>query len=166
MFGAFFPWALYLLPLSRIVNELGMSDSMLGLIIVHIIYSLPQALFFRNQFIGFSDEVVKAARIDGAGLFTIFWRIVLPANREIFVVVLIIQFTAIWNDFLFALVLSPYDQQPVTVGINNLTNVQMGQPEHNVYMAGAFIAALPVLILYLVAGKFFLRGLGIGVAKN
>ncbi|WP_423394045.1 carbohydrate ABC transporter permease [Burkholderia sp. LMG 21824] len=166
LFGTFLPAGLFLLPLSMIVNSMGLGDSLSGLIVVHILYSLPITLYFRNYLVGFPGELIKAARIDGAGLFTIFWRIVLPAATPILVVVLIMQFTAVWNDFLFALVLSPSDQQTVTVGLNNLTSAQHGTPEYNVYMAAAFIAAAPTILIYILAGKYFVRGLVAGAVKG
>ena len=110
--------------------------------------------------------IFKAAMIDGASLQRIYWRIVLPTAQPILVVVAIMQFTAIWNDFLFALVLAPSDQQLVTVGLNNLTNVQEDVPHHNVYMAAALICGLPTLLLYIVAGKYFVRGLTAGAVKG
>lgn len=96
----------------------------------------------------------------------IFWRVVLPTAKPILVVVSIMQFTAIWNDFLFALVLAPSDQQLVTVGLNNLTNVQEDVPHHNTYMAAALIAAIPTIVIYIVAGKYFVRGLISGAVKG
>ena len=166
MFGTFMPAALFVFPLSVIFARLGLSQSLVGLVVVHTIYSMPVALYFRNYFVGFPGELIKAARIDGAGLWMIFWRIVLPTAQPILVVVSIMQFTAIWNDFLFALVLAPSDQQLVTVGLNNLTNVQEDVPHHNTYMAAALIAGLPTLLLYIVAGKYFVRGLTAGAVKG
>ncbi|MEY2953757.1 MAG: hypothetical protein RLZZ401_1844 [Pseudomonadota bacterium] len=166
MFGTFVPAGLFLLPLSIIFSRLGLSDTLAGLVVVHTIYSIPIALFFRNYFVGFPGELIKAARIDGADLITIFLKIVLPTAKPILVVVSIMQFTAIWNDFLFALVLAPSDQQLVTVGLNNLTNVQEDVPRHNTYMAAALIAAVPTLIIYIVAGKYFVRGLTSGAVKG
>jgi glucose/mannose transport system permease protein len=166
MFGTFMPTALFVFPLSVIFARLGLSNSLMGLVIVHVLYSVPVALYFRNYFVGFPGELIKAARIDGAGLFTIFRRIVLPTAKPILVVVGIMQFTAIWNDFIFALVLAPSDQQLITVGLNNLTNVQEDVPHHNTYMAAALIAGLPTLVLYMLAGKYFVRGLTAGAVKG
>jgi glucose/mannose transport system permease protein len=166
MFGTFVPAGLFLLPLSIIFSRLGLSNTLFGLVVVHTIYSIPIALFFRNYFVGFPGELIKAARIDGAGILTIFRQIVLPTAKPILVVVTIMQFTAIWNDFLFALVLAPSDQQLVTVGLNNLTNVQEDVPRHNTYMAAALIAGLPTLVIYIVAGKHFVRGLISGAVKG
>lgn len=166
MFGTFVPAGLFLLPLSIVFDRVGLSHSLLGLVVVHTIYSVPIALFFRNYFVGFPGELIKAARIDGAGLLVIFWQVVLPTAKPILVVVSIMQFTAIWNDFLFALVLAPSDQQLVTVGLNNLTNVQEDVPHHNTYMAAALIAAIPTILIYVVAGKYFVRGLISGAVKG
>lgn len=166
MFGTFVPAALFVFPLSVVFAKLQLSHSLLGLILTHIIYSVPVTLFFRNYFVGFPGELIKAARIDGAGLWVIFLRIVLPTAKPILVVVAIMQFTSIWNDFLFALVLAPSDQQLVTVGLNNLTNVQEDVPHYNTYMAAALIAGLPTLLIYIVAGKYFVRGLISGAVKG
>lgn len=166
MFGTFVPAALFVFPLSVVFAKLQLSHSLLGLILTHIIYSVPVTLFFRNYFVGFPGELIKAARIDGAGLWVIFLRIVLPTAKPILVVVAIMQFTAIWNDFLFALVLAPSDQQLVTVGLNNLTNVQEDVPHYNTYMAAALIAGLPTLLIYIAAGKYFVRGLISGAVKG
>ena len=166
MFGTFMPAPLFVFPLSVIFAKLHLSDSLFGLVVVHTLYSVPVALYFRNYFVGFPGELIKAARIDGAGLWMIFRRIVLPTAQPILVVVGIMQFTAIWNDFLFALVLAPSDQQLVTVGLNNLTNVQEDVPHHNTYMAAALIAGLPTLLLYILAGKYFVRGLTAGAVKG
>lgn len=166
MFGVFMPAALFVFPLSVVFAKLMLSQSLFGLVLVHTLYSVPVALYFRNYFVGFPGELIKAARIDGAGLWTIFRRVVLPTAMPILVVVGIMQFTAIWNDFIFALVLAPSDQQLVTVGLNNLTNVQEDVPHYNAYMAAALIAGAPTLLLYILAGRFFVRGLTAGAVKG
>lgn len=166
MFGVFMPAALFVFPLSMVFAKLHLSQSLFGLVVVHTIYSVPVALYFRNYFVGFPGELIKAARIDGAGLWTIFRRVVLPTAKPILVVVGIMQFTAIWNDFIFALVLAPSDQQLVTVGLNNLTNVQEDVPRYNAYMAAAIIAGAPTMVLYMLAGKYFVRGLTAGAVKG
>ena len=166
MFGVFMPAALFVFPLSVIFARLMLSRSLFGLVLVHTLYSVPVALYFRNYFVGFPGELIKAARIDGAGLWTIFRRVVLPTALPILVVVGIMQFTAIWNDFIFALVLAPTDEQLITVGLNNLTNVQEDVPHYNAYMAAALIAGAPTLVLYILAGRFFVRGLTAGAVKG
>ena len=112
------------------------------------------------------EELVKAARIDGAGFFMIYARIILPLSLPIFMVCFIWQFTQIWNDFLFGVVFGGTDAQPVTVALNNLVNTSTGVTEYNVNMAAAIIAALPTLVLYLLAGKYFVRGLTAGAVKG
>ncbi len=166
MFGSFIPIGLFLFPLTIIFDRMGMANSLVGLVTVYVIYSLPTALFFRNYFVGFPGELIKAARIDGAGMLRIFWSIALPTARPILMVVVIMSFTNIWNDFLFALVLAPFDSQTVTVGLNNLINVVEERAEYNVHMAGALIAAMPTTIVYILAGKHFVRGLTSGAVKG
>ncbi|EGU55985.1 ABC-type sugar transport system, permease component, partial [Vibrio nigripulchritudo ATCC 27043] len=123
-------------------------------------------LFFRNFYIGVPDELVKAAKLDGAGFFTIFFKILLPLSLPIIMVTVIWQFTAIWNDFLFGVVYSGSETQPITVALNNLVNTSTGVKEYNVDMAAAIIAALPTLIVYVLAGKYFVRGLTAGSVKG
>ena len=165
--GCFIPFQVVLLPMARLLGAVGLSGSVLGLIFVHIIYGLAfTTLFFRNYYIGVPGELVKAARVDGAGFFTIFRRILLPISGPIFMVSVIWQFTQVWNDFLFGVVFAGSDSQPVTVALNNLVRTSTGVKEFNVDMAAAIIAALPTLLVYIVAGKYFVRGLTAGAVKG
>jgi len=165
--GCFIPFQAILLPMARLEGMLGLANTTLGLIIVHVIYGLAfTTMFFRNFYLGVPSELVKAARIDGAGFFLIFTRIMLPVSLPIFMVCLIWQFTQIWNDFLFGIVFSGVDSMPVTVALNNLVNTSTGVKEYNVNMAGALIAALPTLLVYVVAGRYFVRGLTAGAVKG
>ena len=167
LIGCFIPFQVILLPMARTLGLLGLAGSIPGLIMVHVIYGLAfTTLFFRNFYVAIPDELVKAARIDGAGFFRIFWRIMLPLSIPIIVVSVIWQFTQIWNDFLFGVVYSSGDQQPVTVALNNLVNTSTGVKQYNVDMAAAIIAALPTLFVYVVAGKYFVRGLTAGAVKG
>jgi glucose/mannose transport system permease protein len=167
MIGCFIPFQVVLLPMARTLGALGISNSIVGLIFVHVIYGLAfTTLFFRNYYISIPDELVKAAKIDGAGFLRIFWRIILPLSTPIIVVSIIWQFTQIWNDFLFGVVFSSGDRQPVTVALNNLVNTSTGVIGYNVDMAAAIIAALPTLFVYIVAGKYFVRGLTAGAVKG
>ncbi len=167
LIGCFIPFQVILLPMARTLGLLGLAGSIPGLILVHVIYGLAfTTLFFRNFYVSIPDELVKAARIDGAGFFRIFWRIMLPLSIPIIVVSVIWQFTQIWNDFLFGVVYSSGDQQPVTVALNNLVNTTTGVKQYNVDMAAAIIAALPTLFVYVVAGKYFVRGLTAGAVKG
>ena len=167
LIGCFIPFQVILLPMARTLGKLGISQSVTGLILVHVVYGLAfTTLFFRNYYVTIPDDLVKAARIDGAGFFRIFWRIILPLSAPILVVCVIWQTTQIWNDFLFGVVFSSGDTQPVTVALNNLVNTSTGVKYYNIDMAAAIIAALPTLFVYIVAGKYFLRGLTAGSVKG
>jgi len=167
LLGCFIPFQVVLLPMAQTLGWLGIANSIPGLIFVHVVYGLAfTTLFFRNFYVTVPAELTKAARIDGAGFFTIFWRIILPLSPPIIVVCVIWQFTQIWNDFLFGVVFSSGQRQPITVALNNLVNTTTGVKEYNVDMAAAIIAALPTLFVYVVAGKYFLRGLTAGAVKG
>jgi glucose/mannose transport system permease protein len=167
LFGVFMPMQVVLLPMSQVLGWLGIASSIWGLMLVHILAGLPSTtLFFRNYYVGLPDELVKAAMLDGAGFWQIFVRIVLPLSTPIVVVTLIWQFTAIWNDFLYGVVFSGADSKPITVGLNNLSNTSSSVKEYNVDMAAALIAALPTLVVYVLAGKYFVRGLTAGAVKG
>ena len=167
LFGVFMPMQVVLLPMSQVLGWLGIASSIWGLILVHVVAGIPSTtLFFRNYFIGLPNELIKAAMLDGAGFWRIFWRIVLPLSTPIIVVTLIWQFTNIWNDFLYGVVFSGGDSKPITVGLNNLANTSSSVKEYNVDMAAALIAALPTLFVYVIAGKYFVRGLTAGAVKG
>ncbi len=167
MIGCFIPFQVVLLPMARTLGALGISNTIAGLIFVHVIYGVAfTTLFFRNYYVSIPEELVKAAKIEGAGFLRIFWRIILPLSTPIIVVSIIWQFTQIWNDFLFGVVFSTGDRQPVTVALNNLVNTSTGVIAYNVNMAAAIIAALPTLFVYVVAGKYFVRGLTAGAVKG
>lgn len=167
LFGVFMPMQVVLLPMSQVLGWLGIASSIWGLMLVHIVAGIPSTtLFFRNYYVGLPDELIKAAMLDGAGFWQIFRRIVLPLSAPILVVTLIWQFTNIWNDFLYGVVFSGADSKPITVGLNNLSNTSSSIKEYNVDMAAAIIAALPTLLVYVVAGKYFVRGLTAGAVKG
>ncbi|MGC4008196.1 MAG: carbohydrate ABC transporter permease [Pseudomonas sp.] len=167
LFGCFLPFQVILLPMSFTLGKLGLANTTTGLVMVHCIYGLAfTTLFFRNYFVTIPDALVKAARLDGAGFFTIFLRILMPMSTPIVMVCLIWQFTQIWNDFLFGVVFASGDAQPITVALNNLVNISTGVKEYNVDMAAAMIAALPTLVVYVLAGKYFVRGLTAGAVKG
>ena len=167
LFGCFIPFQVILLPMAKLLAWLGLANTVPGLVLVHVIYGLAfTTLFFRNYYVGIPSELVRAARLDGAGFFAIFRHVFLPLSTPIVVVSVIWQFTQIWNDFLFGVVYSGPGTQPITVALNNLVNTSMGGKEYNVDMAAAVIAALPTLVVYLVAGKYFVRGLTAGAVKG
>jgi glucose/mannose transport system permease protein len=166
LFGMFIPYQSILIPLVRTLQELHLYGSIWGLVLTHAIYGIPiTTLIFRNYYANIPTELVEAAKIDGASIFGIYIRIVFPLSLPGFVVVAIWQFTSIWNDFLFAVTLtSNPNTQPVTVALNNLAGSFI--VEWNVQMAGALIAALPTLIVYIVLGRFFVRGLMAGALRS
>ncbi|TFH86418.1 carbohydrate ABC transporter permease [Billgrantia azerbaijanica] len=167
LFGCFIPFQVVLLPMAQTLGWLGLSSSRAGLILVHVVFGIAfTTLFFRNFYVAVPSELVSAAKLDGAGFFRIFWRILLPVSAPIIVVSVIWQFTQIWNDFLFGVAFSAHDTQPVTVALNNLVNTSTGVREYNVDMAATMIAALPTLLVYVLAGKYFVRGLTAGSVKG
>jgi glucose/mannose transport system permease protein len=167
LFGCFIPFQVVLLPMARMLGILDLAGTIQGLIFVHVVYGIGfTTLFFRNYYVTIPAELVKAAKIDGAGFFRIFWSIFLPLSLPIIVVTVIWQFTQIWNDFLFGVSFSQAGTQPVTVALNNIVNSTTGVKEYNVDMAAAIIAALPTLLVYVVAGKYFIRGLTAGSVKG
>lgn len=167
LFGCFIPFQVVLLPMARLLGILGLAGSIEGLVFVHVVYGLGfTTLFFRNYYVTISPELVRAAKIDGAGFFRIFWSVFLPLSIPIIVVTVIWQFTQIWNDFLFGVSFSEAGTQPITVALNNIVNSTTGVKEYNVDMAAAIIAALPTLLVYIVAGKYFIRGLTAGSVKG
>jgi glucose/mannose transport system permease protein len=167
LLACFIPFQIVLIPMARILGLLGLAGTIYGLILVHVVYGLGfTTLFFRNYYEAFPTELVKAAQIDGAGFFQIFRRILLPSSGPIIVVTVIWQFTNVWNDFLFGASFAGFDSMPITVALNNLVNSSTGVKEYNVHFAGALMAALPTLIVYIVSGRYFVRGLMAGAVKG
>jgi len=167
LLACFIPFQIVLIPMARILGLLGLAGSIPGLVLVHVVYGLGfTTLYFRNYYAAFPTELVRAAQIDGASFFQIFWRILLPSSGPIIVVSVIWQFTNIWNDFLFGASFSDATSTPMTVALNNLVNSSTGVKEYNVHFAGAILAALPTLLVYIVAGRYFVRGLMSGAVKG
>ncbi len=167
LLACFIPFQIALIPAARILGLLGIAGTTSGLVLVHVVYGLGfTTLFFRNYYAAFPTELVKAAQIDGATFFQIFRRILLPSSGPIVVVTVIWQFTNIWNDFLFGASFGDFDSQPMTVALNNLVSSSSGVKEYNVHFAGAILAALPTLIVYIVSGRYFVRGLMAGAVKG
>jgi glucose/mannose transport system permease protein len=167
LLACFIPFQIVLIPSARILGLLGLAGTTPGLVLVHVVYGLGfTTLFFRNYYEAFPTELVRAAMIDGAGFWQIFARILLPSSGPIIIVTVIWQFTNIWNDFLFGASFSDADSMPITVALNNLVNSSTGVKEYNVHFAGAILAALPTLIVYVVSGRYFVRGLMAGSVKG
>jgi len=167
LLACFIPFQIVLIPSARILGLLNLSGTVSGLILIHAVYGLGfTTLFFRNYYEAFPTELVRAAQIDGASFLQIFMRILLPSSGPIIVVTVIWQFTNIWNDFLFGSSFSSVDSIPLTVALNNLVNSSTGVKEYNVHFAGAVLAALPTLVVYIVSGRYFVRGLMAGAVKG
>ncbi len=164
LFGMFIPYQSILIPLVQFMNAIHITG-IPGLILAHIIYGIPiTTLTFRNYYAGIPEELLEAAKIDGATMLGIYRYILLPISLPSFVVVLIWQFTSAWNDFLFAVVLTGNAQWPITVALNNMAGSQI--ISWNVQMAGSLLAALPTLLVYIFLGRYFLRGLLAGSLKG
>ena len=167
LFGVFMPFQVVLLPMSQVLGYMGLSSSITGLVLVHCLAGMAgTTLFFRNYYTAIPKELVNAARMDGAGFWRIFWRIVLPLSTPILMVTLIWQFTNIWNDFLFGVAFSGADSKPITVGLNNMANTSSSVKSYNVDMAAAVIAGLPTMLVYVLAGQYFVKGLTAGAVKG
>jgi glucose/mannose transport system permease protein len=166
LIGMFLPYQGVLIPLVQTLQAVGLYGKLGGLIFIHCIFGIPiTALMFRSYFQGIPDELTDAAKIDGCGFFGIYQHILLPIAAPAFAVVLLWQFTTIWNDFIIGIiVLSNPSLAPINVAVQNLAG--SFTTEWNVQMAGAFIAALPTIIVYLLLGKLFMRGLLAGSLKG
>ncbi|MBZ9776170.1 carbohydrate ABC transporter permease [Mesorhizobium sp. CO1-1-8] len=165
--GAFIPYQVMIYPIVIILREIGLYGSLSGLVIVHSIFGMPiLTLLFRNYFASMPEELFRAARVDGAGFWGIFLRIMLPMSLPIFVVAIILQVTGIWNDFLFGVVYTRPDTYPMTVQLNNIVNSVQGVKEYNVNMAATILTGLVPLIVYFISGKLFVRGIAAGAVKG
>lgn len=167
LFGCFIPYQVIILPLAQFLGVIGIANTYTGLILVYVVYGLGfTTLFFRNYYLSVPQEIISAATMDGAGFFTIFRRIILPISAPIAVVTVIWQFTQIWNDFLFAATLTGGDKQTVMVALNNLVKTSTATKRYDLDMAAAIIAGFPTLLVYLFAGRYFVRGLTTGAVKG
>ena len=166
LFGMFIPYQSVLIPLVKILMKLHLYGSITGLVITHVIYGLPiTTLIFRNYYAQIPAELPEAAQIDGAGVLGVYLRVILPLSAPATVVAVIWQFTQIWNDFLFGVVITNKPSvQPITVALNNLAGSFI--VEWNVQMAGALLAAVPTLLVYIIMGRYFIRGLLAGSVKG
>jgi glucose/mannose transport system permease protein len=167
IFGAFIPYQVMLYPIVIILREMGFYGSLTGLVIVHSIFGMPiLTLLFRNYFTSLPEELFKAARVDGAGFWGVYFKIMLPMSLPIFVVALIIQVTGIWNDFLFGVVYTRPEFYPMTVQLNNIVNSVQGVKEYNVNMAATLLTGLVPLTIYFISGRLFVRGIAAGAVKG
>lgn len=163
----FIPYQVILYPLVKLWSAMGLFGSVPGLIAVHVIFNLPLAtLIFRNFYVGVPEELVKAARVDGAGFFRIFFSVLLPLSGATVVVCLILLFTGMWNDYLFGLIFAGQGNAPMTVQLSNIVRTTAGDREYNVDMAATLLTALPPLLVYFCSGRYFVRGITAGAVKG
>ncbi|MGH8031804.1 MAG: carbohydrate ABC transporter permease [Luteimonas sp.] len=164
---SFIPYQMILYPMVRVHSVLGTYGTLAGIVLVHLAFSLPMlTLIFRNFYISLPEELVKAARVDGAGFFRIFFSIMLPLSPGMLAVALILNFTHVWNDYLLSLTFAGRANQPMTVALNNLVNASESVKQYNVDMAATIIATLPTLLIYIFAGRHFVRGITSGAVKG
>jgi len=167
LFGCFIPFQIVLIPTARVLGMFKLAGTTAGLILVHIVYGIGfTTLFFRNSYSNLPDEIIQSAQVDGCHFMRIFTSIILPNSAPVIMVTVIWQTTNIWNDFLFGVSFGDALSQPMTVALNNLVSSSTGVKEYNVHFAGALLAALPTLIIYLLSGRYFLRGLMSGSVKG
>lgn len=167
MVGAFLPYQVVVYPLVKITSFLGVYGTLPGIVMLHIVFGLPlMVMLFRNHFVSVPLDLIKAARMDGAGFFRIFFTILLPMSPNMLIVAMILQVNGVWNDFLLGLIFAGQGNQPMTVQLNNIAATSTGTIEYNVNMAATILTALPPLIVYLISGKYFVRGIAPGSVKG
>lgn len=167
IFGSFIPYQVMLYPLVILTRELGIFGSLYAVILIHTIFGMPiLTLLFRNYFASLPQELFKAGRVDGAGFWGIFLKIMVPMSLPIFVVAVILQVTGIWNDFLFGVIFAGTKNFPMTVQLNNIVNSTQGVKEYNVNMAATILTGAVPLLIYFLSGKYFVRGIAAGAVKG
>jgi glucose/mannose transport system permease protein len=167
LLGAFIPYQVFIYPLVRVFSTIGIYGSLAGIVTVHTIFGLPlMTLLFRNFYASLPVELFKAARIDGGGFWSIFFRLLLPMSTPMIVVAVILQVTGIWNDFLLGLIFGGRANMPMTVQLNNIVGTTTGEREYNVDMAATILTAIVPLVVYFVSGRWFVRGIAAGAVKG
>ncbi|MEU9020935.1 carbohydrate ABC transporter permease [Actinomadura sp. NPDC048394] len=167
LFGMFIPYQAVMIPLAGLLTNMGLVGTIRGLVLAHVVYGIPICtLIFRNYYVTIPGELIEAARVDGAGIIRTYWSIIVPVSGPAFAVTVIWQFTSMWNDFLFAVFLGAPDSWPVTVMLNNTAGSGAVAVQYNQQMAEALLASLPTLLVYLLLGRFFMRGLMAGALKG
>jgi glucose/mannose transport system permease protein len=149
------------------VSAVGLFSSLPGVVLVQVVFGLPiVTLLFYGYYGSIPKDILSAARIDGGGFWSILWHVILPMSRGMIAVAVILQFTGVWNDFLFGLIFAGRDHLPMTVQLNNLVNKSYGEIEYNVNMAATVLTALPTLFVYVLSGRYFVRGISAGALKG
>jgi glucose/mannose transport system permease protein len=167
MLGAFIPVQVMMFPLVRVLGAIGIFGSLPGIVLVHLVFSMPiMTLLFRNYYAAIPQELFHAARIDGGGFWRIFVQLVLPMSLPIVVVAAIMQVTGVWNDYILGLVFAGRDNLPMTVQLNNVINTTTGTRLYNVNMAATILTSLVPLAIYFISGRWFVRGIAAGAVKG
>ncbi len=165
--GAFIPYQVFLYPMVRLFSSIGLYGTIPGIVLIHTVFGLPiLVLLFRNFYVSLPVELFKAARVDGANYFQIFWSVILPLSTPILIVAVIMQTASIWNDFLFGLVFAGEPNKPMTVQLNNIVGSTYGEKEYNVNMAATMLTAAVPLAIYFFSGRWFVRGIAAGAVKG
>jgi len=165
--GAFIPYQVFLYPLVRIFSTIGVYNSLFGIVLIHTIFGMPvMTLLFRNFYASLPVELFNAARIDGGGFWTIFWKVMVPMSTPMLIVAVILQVTGIWNDFILGLTFAGTANQPMTVQLNNVVNSVEGEKLYNVDMAATMLTGLVPIVVYFVSGRWFVRGIAAGAVKG
>lgn len=165
--GLFIPYQVVMIPIVQIFSAIGLQGSLASIVAVHVLFGLPfMTMLFRNFYAGLPGDLQRAAVMDGGGFWSIFRYIMLPLSTNVGIVAMIWQFTGIWNDFLLGLIFAGRNNVPMTVQLNNIVNVTLGEVQYNVNMAATLLTAIPPLIIYFVSGKYFVRGVTAGATKG
>ena len=167
MLGAFIPIQVMIYPLVKLEAAIGIYSSLPGIVVVHLVFAMPiMTLLFRNYYAGLPAELFKAARVDGGGFWRIFLQLVLPMSTPMLIVAAIMQITGVWNDYILGLTFAGRDNLPMTVQLNNVINTTTGERLYNVNMAATVLTSLVPLAIYLISGRWFVRGIAAGAVKG
>ncbi|WP_341677002.1 carbohydrate ABC transporter permease [Niveibacterium sp. SC-1] len=167
MMGAFIPVQVMMFPLVRVLATIGLFSSLPGIVLIHTMFGMPvMTLLFRNYYAAIPLELFKAARIDGGGFWRIFLQLMLPMSTPMIIVAVIMQVTGIWNDYILGLVFAGRENFPMTVQLNNIINTTTGERAYNVNMAATILTSLVPLTIYLISGRWFVRGIAAGAVKG
>jgi glucose/mannose transport system permease protein len=166
MLGAFIPIQVMIYPLVKLEAAIGVYSSLPGIVLVHIVFAMPiMTLLFRNYYAGLPAELFKAARVDGGGFWRIFVQLVLPMSTPMLIVAAIMQITGVWNDYILGLTFAGRENQPMTVQLNNVINTTTGERLYNLNMAATILTSAVPLLVYLISGRWFVRGIAAGAVK-
>lgn len=166
MMGAFIPIQVMIFPLVKLEAAVGIYSSLPGIVVVHLVFAMPvMTLLFRNYYASLPGELFKAARVDGGGFWRIFIQLVLPMSTPMLIVAAIMQITGVWNDYILGLTFAGRENQPMTVQLNNVINTTTGERLYNLNMAATILTSAVPLLVYLISGRWFVRGIAAGAVK-